>query len=670
MKKYTIILFILFFVNAHASNYYVSASGSDANAGTSTSAPWLSIGKVNATTLVAGDIVSFNGGDTFYGNLIISQSGSAGNNITYNSYGTGKAIISGFTTLTGWSAYNSNINQVALGNGSIEMVTVNGVPTGRGRWPNTGFNTYNVVTSQSAISDASLTGTPNWAGAELVMRKSLWTLSRDSITTQSTSTLNFVAGSNWETMVSGYGYFIQNSLTALDQIGEWYSGTNNFYMWFGGIATSNYVVKAAAVKKVISMDTHDYLTFDNLQIQGADSIGMYVQNSGHVTISNCDLNYMGKYGIYMGYQTNNVIVTGCTFNNTYDNAIFVNGAGTDWITNNYIKNTGLIMGTGVKGAGVAFDNNGDAVVIYPPYVTFSGNIIDSSGHTGVRIGNTYDSVYNNVVNHSGMIRDDVGGIYAWNGSKTMTGSCIENNVVLNTVGNRSGILSTEFVGGEGIYLDYVTGVSVLGNTVGNSEMYGYLINGSENIEMHDNTSYNARNFGLQINERAGDTAQNINVSRNSFIAKDSSNTSFLNLNSGAFLFYSDLSSSSLLNFGAVDSNYYARPVDDNLTIMTYLNGVYNSYSLSGWKTASGKDSHTSGTPKAVNSTSVLKFMYNPNNYDSTGTLPNVFLDVKNKSYYWGNIVLPPYSSAVLIDNNNTLPVNITKAIIRKKLIAH
>ncbi len=76
-----------------ATNYYVSPTGNDANAGTSAGAAWQTLAKVNAQTFAPGDTISFEGGQTFSGTLTVTSSGSPGNPITYTSYGTGRATI-------------------------------------------------------------------------------------------------------------------------------------------------------------------------------------------------------------------------------------------------------------------------------------------------------------------------------------------------------------------------------------------------------------------------------------------------------------------------------------------------------------------------------------------------------------------------------------------------
>lgn len=87
--------------------YFVSPSGNDSSNGLSSATAWKTIARVNATELSPGDLVLFEGGQTFDGNLYIRNSGSAGSNIKFSSYGRGRAIINaaGGTAIY---AYNSS----------------------------------------------------------------------------------------------------------------------------------------------------------------------------------------------------------------------------------------------------------------------------------------------------------------------------------------------------------------------------------------------------------------------------------------------------------------------------------------------------------------------------------------------------------------------------------
>ena len=71
--------------------YYVSNSGSDANAGTSPEQPWATLERVNSAELRRGDAVFFERGGIWYGRLTVSA-----DEVTFSAYGTGnKPILSG-----------------------------------------------------------------------------------------------------------------------------------------------------------------------------------------------------------------------------------------------------------------------------------------------------------------------------------------------------------------------------------------------------------------------------------------------------------------------------------------------------------------------------------------------------------------------------------------------
>ncbi len=92
MKKLLLLPIILIGITANAKTYYVSTLGSDSQSGTNAGTPWLTIAKVNATTLHSGDSVLFNKSSTWTGTTLIpSVSG-----VIYSTYGFGsKPLIDG-----------------------------------------------------------------------------------------------------------------------------------------------------------------------------------------------------------------------------------------------------------------------------------------------------------------------------------------------------------------------------------------------------------------------------------------------------------------------------------------------------------------------------------------------------------------------------------------------
>lgn len=83
-----------------STTYYVSPTGNDAHAGTTSAQAWQSIEKVNATAFAPGDRVLFAGGETFRGTVCFDaqDGGIASRPILVSSFGEGRAIIDGGTS--------------------------------------------------------------------------------------------------------------------------------------------------------------------------------------------------------------------------------------------------------------------------------------------------------------------------------------------------------------------------------------------------------------------------------------------------------------------------------------------------------------------------------------------------------------------------------------------
>src|SRR5208282_5751694 len=87
-----VLLLFMVGVRASATTYYVSSSaGNDSNSGTSASTPWQTIAHVNGQTFHPGDSILFKRGDVWNESLAPASSGSSGNPIMFDAYGTGAA---------------------------------------------------------------------------------------------------------------------------------------------------------------------------------------------------------------------------------------------------------------------------------------------------------------------------------------------------------------------------------------------------------------------------------------------------------------------------------------------------------------------------------------------------------------------------------------------------
>jgi hypothetical protein len=282
-KKFSVFIFVIFVVLAISinkseaqTNYYFSMTmGNDSLSSTQAqnpSTPWKTISKLNSffDSLLPGDSVLFKRDDVFDGSILVTRSGNSTSSIILGAYGTGnKPVINGFTTLTNWTSLGSGVYSSPCPSCSpgVNMVTVNGVNTPIGRWPDTGYLSYESYSGTTSITDDQLNDTPNWTGAEVVIRKLHWIIDRNIITSHTTHTLNYTASSAY-TGRENYGYFIQNDPKTLDSIGEWYFEpiNKNMQMYFGTNTPDSSLVKASTTNVLVSLVGKSYITFDNLAL--------------------------------------------------------------------------------------------------------------------------------------------------------------------------------------------------------------------------------------------------------------------------------------------------------------------------------------------------------------------------------------------------------------------
>ena len=201
------------------------------------------------------------------------------------------------------------------------MVVINGVNTAMGRYPNTGFLTYQSHSGTTSITSSSLSGSPNWTGAELVVRTIRWILERQKITSQSGGKLTYSGSS--DTPTDGYGFFIQNDARTLDAQNEWYynPSTKKIRVYSTSAPTN---VQVSTIDRLSYTNGYNYITFDNIDFEGANTSALENQNSKYITVQNCSFNFSGRYGIYINNQVSaneSMTISNNAFNNNTENAL-------------------------------------------------------------------------------------------------------------------------------------------------------------------------------------------------------------------------------------------------------------------------------------------------------------------------------------------------------------
>jgi uncharacterized repeat protein (TIGR02059 family) len=648
LKKALIIIFLIINTIASATDYYISSSGNDTNTGLSSSTPWKTIAKVNSvfSTLKPGDRILFNRGDTFFGTIIISKSGSADSPLTIGDYGNGEnPIITGFTTITGWTNEGGGIySKVINSSAATEMVTIDGVQYGMGRIPNTGWYSYESRVTNVSITDNQLGGSPNWTGAELVIRKNDWTISRSNITDHSSNTLTYAKAQSGDNGTAGFGYFIQNDLRTLDSYGEWYhdySGTGKFYMYFGAVDPSTKVVKVATLNNVLTnTGGYDYITISALSFNGSIGNGLnFGSGTDYCIIKNCNISFSGENGITIGSSYTTIDNNNINYSNNC--AIQLSDGSHQTITNNVIENISLIYGSDRSTApshnGIMFNNPG----ITSDIIEY--NTMRYIGASGIAMFNglTDITIKHNYIDYAMDRFNDGAGIYNFGISH---GIIIEENIISNSVGNIDGTAGS-VVAAHGIYLDNgSSNVTISGNTCFDCGWSGIFINQSHDNIIEYNTCYNNKIDELLFcNNTGGRALYNNPVNNNIFFAKTSTQramrlmTTVHNIDDAAW---------------QGDYNYYTRPIDDsNVMYMSSMQTIAQFKS-----TVSPQETHSAKSTQTITTTDIIHFFYNATKTNKVITLDQPMIDVKGIKYV-NNFTLLPYTSMILmVDPNPGQPV--------------
>ena len=660
MKRLLIPLMLVVVGNTYATNYYISSAGNDLNTGKSTASPWRTLAKLNASfgVIVAGDSILLNRGDVFFGSIIISKSGTAAARIVVSAYGTGaKPLVTGFTSLTGWTDLGAGIwqlNMPAL-KSNANLITLNGRQQIIGRYPNAnaangGYLNYeNLNSSATTITDNELTAATNWTGADVVIRKNHWILDICKIDNHSGTLIDYTNPAATENTYPGivnFGYFIQNDPRTLDQLGEWYlnKATKNIQMFFGATLPSAYTLKASVVDTVINAGASTYITIENIAVEGANRFGIFSFNGNATVIKNCDVSNCGHYGLYVWNVPNTSIVNN-TVSDALTTGIFVYNTFVvpTNIIGNTVKNIALKAGMGESG-----DSRYNGIFVNGNNVNVEQNRVDSIGYNGIQFQGNNILIKRNFVTNTASVKDDGGGIYTYVGSvpTIFTNRVITENIVLSVIGAPYG---TENVGsddGRGIYMDGNTmNVSILNNTVANCIGAAMYLNNTNGIIIKDNIMFN-NNAGVSMQRFAANPlVRNTTIKNNVFypLQQTQKNISYWNasLNQPATMDIQD----DMRALGTFDSNYYRNDIEQPFDHYYHLTegGTFvdpSPMNIAVWKTYMNQDANSKKVAKDIPEYTVTSIVGSnkTTNGQFTSNISNMFFWSPNNGHLaaWDN----------------------------------
>lgn len=599
-------LFIATFIfhSANAVNYYFSASeGDDSRTDQQVhnpKTPWKSLDKLNKlfASLHGGDSVLLKRGDVFEGFVNMIQSGSPSAPIVLSTYGSGdRPIVNGFIIPNGWTNAGGGIWEkiIRAGNNAVSILLLNGVEQGVGRYPNRsvandGYLNFESFSGTSSITDNELNSVPDWTGGEIVIRKNRWVLDRNFITQHDGNTIRYISESGYAPSAN-FGYYIQNHLKTLDQVGEWYYKKNeNKLGIYLGQNPNAALVEVSVVDRLLGISGQQHLVIEHISFRGAGVSAIEIRNAQHIKINDCNILYSGTDAVTVS-DTDALTIENSEIDHTHNIALNITDCNNTVIRKNSITNTGTIPGMG-KGDSGSYE----AILISGNNNLISFNQIDSTGYIPITFSGNEVSVMNNFISNFLLVKDDGGGIYTWNNGNNPPVNYnreITGNIIINGRGAGAGTDHPEQVFVHGIYMDDNAGnVTIQGNTVAGCGTYGIFIHNAHDIIIQGNTL---------INNQSQLVLEHDNIAPNSPVRniRVTKNVLFSTYSFQEVAKYKTISND-LGNFGFFDSNFYCRPMDDRFIISTTYQNNGNYYQaeldLDGWKALYQKDLNSKPTP--------------------------------------------------------------------------
>lgn len=664
-------IFLIICLKGHTTTYYFSSSsGLDSRSihqVQNSATPWQSIEKLNsiAHTFKPGDSILFKSDDTFYGTLTLLRSGTPKAPIYFGNYGEGKKpILTGLISISSWisskreNVYEANVSDL---NNLISILSIDGDLQPMGRFPNEKANNSGYITIQSSENGNLIGNLPQssivYNGGEIVIRKNNWILDRHLITSNSGKSISYDTSGGNKTPLKGYGFFIQNHISTLDEHGEWFFDHENkkLYIYYLGNPSSGNI-KISTINNLINIhNSASYLSFQNLSIEGSNDNLINIYGSTKLLFENCNLEYIGKNAINSSLSKT-LIIKNSTIKNALNGGIFLGWRDEGMIfQNNNFENIFNFAGMGQNG-----EMQGQAIYMSETSLNalIETNRFKKCGYNVINFNGNNVTVKNNLIDTFCFIKDDGAGIYTFTGSANteFRNRKIFGNIIINGLGAASGTKKNdplELPAVEGIYLDEnASGVEITGNTIFNVKSKGIFLNHARNSIITNNKVINTGYSIYIANDKSNGLVENIEVSNNVLFA----------LNDMQLHFSIRSRSEDLSLIGSFNHNIFITPKNTSKTIYVQTPTLNERITLLTWKTTYGMDQNSSfrhneysNPPQSEEFSSrpenSLFFDYNFSDSVKTVSLSGTYIDIEGLKVA-GKINIPPYSTMILLKVKN------------------
>lgn len=648
-------LLLLMNFSSMATTYYVSPGGNDVNAGTTSTAPWKTIARVQQAVpgLVAGDRILFERGGRYSGQLSLTRSGVQGQPIEVSDYGYGALpIISGSVTVTGWVQHSGSIYRTTMPQ-AVKYLYCGGAFQTLARTPNSGWSRV-ATSSKTQLTSANITqGSDYWTGGELVIRSTNWCYENATITS------NAGNGITYSTLVYNpgnyaWGFFLRNKLAALDAPGEWYhdAAAGILYFWAPGSANPNTLSVDASVSdygvKVGSWSApiHD-ISISNIRFTGQKQAGVKTEGGcARISVLTCEFTelYHGinSYtGTYNQYNNNRFWRTYATAVHALDNNTSVN--------HNRLDDIALVAGSGETFFGYYGIQVGGANNVV------RGNRLNNIGYSGIFCDSNALVELNFVKGHLSTLNDG-GGIYWDSGS----GVVVQDNIAMDPIGNMESVAmnyQTHVPICMGMYFgnSVITGARIRRNTAIRCEV-GIIVDhtmASTDNQITDNVMFGNRNMqiGFADYSNTNGTAAVPPYAVSNYNDIFSGNTCYA-MSPTQYIVQFVNQWYDGVDFGTFDNNKYYNPWKANAFTLEKFIPSYSrtNYTLAQWSTMHGGETRATGNTTALTYPNGLLdniIVYNDSLTSQSKPIDGIWFDLDGNQYV-NSISLPAFGSKVLV----------------------
>ncbi|MBL7981514.1 MAG: right-handed parallel beta-helix repeat-containing protein [Flavobacteriales bacterium] len=589
-------IFLLVPLFGHAVVYYVSPSGNDSNNGTSQATPWRTIARVNTlgAGINAGDQVLFQRGGTYRGRLNVNDNGTTTSRIVYGAYGTGAApVISGSLAVTNWVQFSGNIWRAQVGQ-KVHQVYFNDQMQTQARFPNTGWLRTDVANSTSTTDSDLNQASGYWVGATAVIRTTNWSYDTAYVTAFNSGVLTHTATGN-NLGSQQWGYFLRNKLALLDAAGEWYYEPSSGFLYFWCPANANpntQLVEAAVTDFGIyfGWQRNNVLVTD-LAFKHQVDASIRMSGTFNVEVMNCTITDTQR-AIYSTGSDQNFHHN--TFARTFHTAVYLLDNNSQF-NNNVLTDIALHPGLGENNWGYfALRTNGTGMVIRDNRVEHVGYIAMALAANAL--------VEGNVVRYGLQILNDGGGIAIDN----TDGMVMRKNIVMDMIGEFESVApqhTSYFPISHGIYFGNISIKNTLveQNTVANCKSSGIhvdhtmvstgnqvkdnvLYNNGVQLSISDFSNYNTPGATAPFHVQAFNTIYSGNVLY--CLTKDQLCMKQLHVYGNNWV-----------DYGTFTNNRYFNPYNE-LSILRFntFAGFWEYHTLERWQSVTGKDVGSTRSP--------------------------------------------------------------------------